>query len=312
MVVTLLAGGTGGAKLAVGLRDILHGFGGAEAETPGQLNVIANTGDDIEIYGVHVSPDPDLITFRLAGVLDDMGFGIVGETHEQMDARRANREEIWFELGDDDLKVCAERAELLAAGETLTAAHTQATAGYPTGGAEVLPMSDEPVRTVIDTPEGPRGIQEFLIKDRSEPAIDGVRFVGIDVATITPQVADAVSAADLIVVGPSNPAISIDPILATGGMREAIEHASAPVLGVSPFVAGEILKGPTARFLSAAGVTADSSGAAAHYGDVVDAWVADEPVAGFPHHLAGVAMSDPDATRAVAAEILRYGASLSA
>jgi LPPG:FO 2-phospho-L-lactate transferase len=244
-------------------------------------------------------------------VLNDMGFGIIGEKHELMDARRAAGEAVWFELGDDDLAVCAIRAEALAAGETLTSAHAKATSNYQSGGANVLPMSNEPVRTVIDTPEGPRGIQEFLIKDRSEPAVEGVRFIGIDVATITPQVADALSAADLIIVGPSNPAISIDPILAVGGMRDAIANASAPVLGVSPFVSGAVLKGPTAKFLEAAGVSADSSGAAAFYGDIIDAWVADEPVAGFPHHLADVAMSDPASTRAVAAEILRYGASLS-
>src|SRR4051812_36840630 len=126
MVVTLLAGGTGGAKLAVGLRDILHGIpGGAAVEEPGQLHVIANTADDIEIYDSYVSPDPDLITFRLAGVLNDVGFGIEGETQTEMDERRAAGEDIWFALGDDDMVVCRERARLLAEGATLTAAHEQ-------------------------------------------------------------------------------------------------------------------------------------------------------------------------------------------
>ena len=133
--VALLAGGTGGAKLAVGLRDLLHGLSGAAPELPGKLSVIANTADDIEIYGVHVSPDPDLITFRLAGVLSDQGFGIEGEGHSLMDARRAAGEEIWFELGDDDMAVCAARAEALAAGRPLTEAHALATTAYDTGGA---------------------------------------------------------------------------------------------------------------------------------------------------------------------------------
>lgn len=314
MDVALLAGGTGGAKLAVGLRDILHGFGGEAAEQPGQLSVIANTADDIEIYDVHVSPDPDLITFRLAGVLGGLGFGIEGEGHELMDARRAAGEEIWFELGDDDMRVCAERAQLLAAGKQLTDAHAEATAEYDTGGARVLPMSNAPVRTVIETPDGPRGIQQYLIQDRSGPAIDSVHFGGIDTAVITPEAAAAIAGADLIIVGPSNPVISVMPILSTLGLARALRESPAPVLGVSPFVGGEVLKGPTAKFIEAEGFPPTSAGAANYYesvhGDLIDAWVADDPIPGHAHHLANVEMSDPDRTRSVAAEVLRYGASL--
>jgi LPPG:FO 2-phospho-L-lactate transferase len=314
MEVALLAGGTGGAKLAVGLRDILHGFGGEPAELPGRLSVVANTADDIEIYDVHVSPDPDLITFRLAGVLNDLGFGIEGEGHTLMDARRASGEEIWFELGDDDLAVCAVRSELLASGASLTAAHEQATIDYPTGGARVLPMSDDPVRTLIDTPSGERGIQQFLIQDRSGPEIEGVNFAGVESAAATPAVLEAISSAGLIVVGPSNPLISIAPILSLPGLADALRAAKAPVLGVSPFVGGEVLKGPTAKFMAAAGFAASSQGVADYYEQnfpgVIDAWVSDEPVPGHAHHLANVAMSDPARARSVAAEVLRYGASL--
>lgn len=316
MDVALLAGGTGGAKLAVGLRDILHGFDGETAEQPGQLSVIANTADDIEIYDVHVSPDPDLITFRLAGVLNDHGFGIVGEGHTLMDARRAAGEDIWFELGDDDMAVCALRAEALAAGTPLTLAHAQATRAYDTGGAAVLPMSDQPVRTVIQTPGGDRGIQQFLIQDRSEPAIEGVRFDGIEGARATAQVLAAIEGADLLVVGPSNPLISVAPILATPGIADAIRGASAPVLAVSPFVGGAVLKGPTEKFVASTGRAATTAGVAGYYETefpgVIDAWIADDPVTGHPHHLANVEMSDPDRTRSVAAEVLRYGASLAA
>lgn len=314
MDVALLAGGTGGAKLAVGLRDILHGFAGEAAEQPGRLSVIANTADDIEIYDVHVSPDPDLITFRLAGALNDLGFGIEGEGHGLMDARRAAGEEIWFELGDDDMHVCAERAQLLAAGKSLTDAHAEATAGYDTGGARVLPMSNAPVRTLIETAGGPRGIQQYLIQDRSGPAIGSVRFDGIDTAVITPEAAEAIGSADLIVVGPSNPVISVTPILSTLGLARAVRESPAPVLGVSPFVGGEVLKGPTAKFIEAAGFEPTSAGAADYYeathGDLIDAWIADDPIPGHAHHLANVEMSDPAGTRAVAAEVLRYGASL--
>jgi LPPG:FO 2-phospho-L-lactate transferase len=316
MVVTLLAGGTGGAKLAVGLRDILHGVPGADApDEPGQLHVVANTADDIEIYDAYVSPDPDLITFRLAGVLNAAGFGIEGESHSEMDRRRAAGEDIWLALGDDDIVVCRERAALLADGVPLTEAHARATAAYDTGGASVLPMTDDAVRTVVETPNGERGIQEYLIKDRSEPAIKNVRW---DVATggsgITPQVAAAIAESDLIVIGPSNPVISIRPILSFQ-VLEAIVDSGAPLLAVSPFVGGEILKGPTAKFLTAQGVSADSQGAFEYLrgasGDAIDAFVGDEPVTGIPHHLTDVRMSNADEQREVAAEVLRYGRSLS-
>lgn len=314
MRVVLLAGGTGGAKLAVGLRDLIHGYEGVTAELPGQLSVVANTGDDIEIYDAHVSPDPDLITFRLAGVLGENGFGIDGETHAEMDRRRAAGEDIWFELGDEDLALCARRASLISGGATPTAAHVRATAGYDPGGAQVLPMSNQPVRTIVQTTAGPRGIQEFLILDRGEGEIEGVHFDGIDTAEPSVQVRRAIETAELIIVGPSNPAISIEPILGLCGMAEAIKSAVAPVLGVSPLVGGRVLKGPTKAFLAAAGNPATSSGVADYYGHrypgVIDAWVADEPVIGHPHHLAAVEMSGPDQTREVAAEVLRYGASL--
>lgn len=319
LTCTLLAGGTGGAKLAVGLRDVLHGFDAEDgsrepADQPGQLNVVANTADDIVIYDSYVSPDPDLIHFRLAGVLDERGFGIRGETHDEMARRRDAGEDVWFDLGDDDLAVCRERAELINAGVPLTEAHLQAAADYPTGGARLLPMSDQAVRTVVKTPAGERGIQEYLIQDRSEPTIEGVRFAGADQAMPTAAVRAAVEAADLLVIGPSNPVISIAPILAIDGIRQSLSDVAAPVLAVSPFVAGQVLKGPTAKFLEAAGHTPDVAGAAAFYEEIapglIDAWIADEPVIGHPHHLAAVAMSDPERTRSVAAETLRYGASL--
>jgi LPPG:FO 2-phospho-L-lactate transferase len=314
MDVVLLAGGTGGAKLAVGLRDLLHGFGNEPPDQPGQLIVIANTADDIEVYDVHVSPDPDLITFRLAGVLNEHGFGIEGEGHALMDERRAAGEEIWFELGDEDMAVCATRARLLASGLPLTTAHTSATSEYHLGGARVIPMSDEPVRTIVETVDGDRGIQQFLIQDRSEPEIKSVRFDGIEGASITSRVENALSVAELIIVGPSNPIISVAPILSTPGMADALRGAAAPVLGVSPFVGGEVLKGPTAKFLEAAGHPATSAGAADYYraehGDLIDAWISDDPIPGHAHHLANVHMSDPGRTRSVAAEVLRYGASL--
>lgn len=304
MVIALLAGGTGGAKLAAGLRDELAARGG-------ELHVIANTGDDIEIYGVHVSPDPDLISFRLAGALDARGFGVAGESHDEMDRRRGAGEEIWFELGDGDFAVCRARAGALARGATQTAAHHEATADYDTGAAIVLPMCDEPVRTLVDTPLGPRGLQEFLIRDRSEPDILGVRFDGIEKAAPTAEVLAAIESADAIVIGPSNPAISIGPILAVPGMRAAISMAPAPVLAVSPYVGGEILKGPTAKFMAAAAVAAGTAGVAEFYGDLVDEWIADEAAGDRSTLLTDVRMDGAPAQRRVAAAVLERVTELS-
>lgn len=289
MVIALLAGGTGGAKLAVGLRDALRESDG------GELHVIANTGDDIEIYDAHVSPDPDLITYRLAGMLDERGFGVRGETHDEMRQRREAGEEVWFELGDEDLAVCRARAAALSGGSALTEAHRAATARYETGCATVLPMSDQSVRTMIDTPGGTRSLQRFLISDRCEPAILGVRFEGIEYARPSDRVLRAIEASALIVIGPSNPVISIGPILSLPGMRDALATAAAPVAAVSPFVGGQVLKGPTAAFMAAAGVAPGVAGVVDFYrdfyGDPVDTWVADEPL-GDRSVMADVRMDD--------------------
>lgn len=298
MVIALLAGGTGGAKLAVGLRDWIAEHG------EGELRVIANTGDDIEIYGVHVSPDPDLISFRLAGVLSEAGFGIEGEGHDEMDRRRAAGEEIWFELGDDDLAVCRARGEALARGTRLTEAHALATSGYPIGPARVLPMSDYRVRTVVHTAAGRRGLQQYLIQDRSEPAIEGVSFDGIESARPTPEALAAIAEADAIVIGPSNPVISIGPILALPGMREALREAPAPVLAVSPYVGGRVLKGPTAKFMAAQEVAPGTAGVAEYYGDLVDHWIADEPAAARPTLIADVRIDDAESGLRLAGEIV--------
>lgn len=311
MVIALLAGGTGGAKLAVGLRDALAADAGTRDDASAdELRVIANTGDDIEIYDSHVSPDPDLITFRLAGVIDERGFGIAGEPHAEMDRRRKLGEDVWFELGDEDLVVCRARAEAMANGSTQTEAHASATAAYPTGCARVLPMSDQPVRTMIETADGRRPLQEFLIRDRSEPAITGVTFEGINQAHVTPQVERALADADTIVIGPSNPVISIGPILDLPGMRELMHGADAPVMAVSPYVDGKVLKGPTAKFMSAAGRSVGTAGVADFYGDLVDCWIADEPVGERSYRIADVRMDDAAGQMRLAQDILRHAESL--
>ena len=292
-MVAVLAGGTGGARLAAGLA----GQAG--------VAVVANTGDGVEVYGVYVSPDPDLVTWWLAGIIDERGWGIAGDTFEEME----RREDAWFRLGDRDLALCRLRTERLAAGARLTEAHTAVVAAV---GVEhrVLPMADEPVRTHVRTPRGLRPFQEFMIVDRCAGPVEEVVLDGIEAARVTPEVAEAIATADAIVVGPSNPVISIGPILAVPGMRAALREAPAPVVAVSPFVGGRAVKGPTEEFCRSAGIERSAQGIADAYRDVIDGLVADEPATGVPV-LETDTLMDTDAARgALAAKILEFAGKL--
>jgi LPPG:FO 2-phospho-L-lactate transferase len=292
-VVAVLAGGTGGAKLAAGMA------------AHDRVAVVANTGDDVEVYGVHVSPDPDLVTWWLAGIIDERGWGIAGDTFEAME-READP---WFQLGDRDLELCALRTERLRAGARLTEAHAAVVAAV---GVEhsVLPMTDQPVRTHVRTPKGLRPFQEFMIVDRWAGPIEAVVLEGIEDAHMTPEVSDALAAAEAIVIGPSNPVISIGPILAVPGMREALRDSPAPVVAVSPFVGGRAVKGPTDDFCRAAGIDLSGQGIARAYADVIDGVVADEPVEGVAALETGTLMDSEDARRALALKILEFAGSL--
>jgi LPPG:FO 2-phospho-L-lactate transferase len=263
--VALLAGGTGGAKLAAGMQDVI----GSE------LAVIANTADDTRVHGLHVSPDPDLITYWLAGAIDEeRGWGIRDDTfvvHERLEQLGSPG---WFQLSDRDLATCLYRTHFMAEGGTLTAAQGQIARALGVS-ARVLPMSEERVCTRVMTSVGWRGLQEFLIVDRSEPEIQGVEVQGLHEATPTTEVLEALATAEAIVVGPSNPVISIGPILAVPGMREAIAASGAPVLGVSPFVAGQVVKGPTEKFMAALGRPSTAAGVASLYEGVIQAMVVD-------------------------------------
>jgi LPPG:FO 2-phospho-L-lactate transferase len=292
-VVAVLAGGTGGAKLAAGI---------AEHD---DVAVIANTGDDIEIYGVHVSPDPDLVTWWLAGIIDERGWGIAGDTFEEME----RRDEAWFRLGDRDLELCRLRTEALDAGKRLTEAHAKVVEAVGVK-HRVLPMADEPVRTHVRTPRGLRPFQEFMVVDRWAGPIEEVVLDGIRDARVTPEVAEAVATADAIVIGPSNPVISIGPILAVPGMRAAVREAPAPVVAVSPFVGGRAVKGPTDDFCRSAGIELSAQGIADGYRDMIDAVVADEAVEGVPFLETDTLMNTPDARRTFAAKILEFAGSL--
>ncbi len=290
-MVAILAGGTGGAKLAAGL---------AEHD---EVAVVANTGDDIEIYGVHVSPDPDLVTWWLAGIIDERGWGIAGDTFEEM----KRHEDPWFQLGDRDLELCRLRTRAL---ETmrLTEAHAKVVEAV---GVEhrVLPMADEPVRTRVRTPKGLRPFQEFMIVDGWTGPIEEVVLDGIDAARPTPEVLGALAKAEAIVIGPSNPVISIGPILAVPGMRDALRQAPARVIAVSPFVGGRAVKGPTDDFCLSAGIELSAQGIADAYRDVIDAVVADEPVEGVPALVTDTLMTDAVGRRELARKILDFAES---
>jgi LPPG:FO 2-phospho-L-lactate transferase len=290
-VVAVLAGGTGGAKVAAGLAELTD------------VAVIANTGDDIDIYGVHVSPDPDLVTWWLAGIIDERGWGIAGDTFEEM----KRHDDAWFQLGDRDLELCRLRTEALR-NCRLTEAHARVVGAV---GVEhrVLPMSDDPVRTHVRTPRGLRPLQEFLILDGAEGPIEEVVLEGIDAARPTPEVAEALATADVIVIGPSNPVISIGPILAVPGIRAALREAPAPVIAVSPFVGGHAIKGPTDDFCQSAGIELSAQGVADHYRDVLDAVVADEPVEGVSGLVTDTLMTDAAGRHALARKILDFAGS---
>jgi LPPG:FO 2-phospho-L-lactate transferase len=299
--VVVLAGGTGGAKLARGMLDVV--------EDPARLAVIANTGDDIEIYGAHVSPDPDLVSFWLADLIDARGWGLRDDTFAVMDALRELGREIWFNLGDRDLALGIERARRLRGGQRATEVHAELAASYGVR-ARVLPMSDQPVRTHVLAHGRTWPFQEFMIKGRAEGPVDDVDFRGAAGAPPTPEVLAAMASAHAIVIGPSNPVISIGPILALPGIREVLRASSAPVVAVSPIVKGEVLKPATVPFMAWAGYELSSAGIAAFYDGVIDGLVADERADAVPTLQTDVLMDDADARRRLADETLRFALSL--
>jgi LPPG:FO 2-phospho-L-lactate transferase len=305
MRVALLAGGTGGAKLAAGTQE----------EVGGDLTVIANTGDDVEALGVHVSPDPDLVTYWLSGEIDEeRGWGIRGDGFVAFERLQQLGAPSWFGLSDRDLAACLYRRQFLDDGGRPTDAQAQIARGLGVE-ARVLPMADTPVRTQVITPAGPRALQEYLILDGGQPAVEGVQLEGIEAAEPTPEVLEAIRVAEVIVLGPSNPVISIGPILAIPGMREAIAASPAPVVAVSPYVAGEVVKGPTDRFMEGIGRPTTAAGVASLYAGLIDGMVVDEgdpdpPPAELPTLAAPTLMEGAAGRLRLARIVLDYAATL--
>jgi LPPG:FO 2-phospho-L-lactate transferase len=261
----ILAGGTGGAKLAAGMQVVL-GDG---------LSVIANTADDIEIAGVDVSPDPDLITYWLSGEIDEeRGWGIGGDTFAVFDRLVRLGAPDWFRLSDRDLATCLYRKQFVAEGGTRTAAQAQIARALGVR-AQVLPMCEERVRTRVRTADGWRDLQQYLVAEHAQPQVEEIEIEGVADAQPTPEVLAAIAAAEAIVIGPSNPVISIGPIVSMPALREAIAAADAPVIAVSPYVAGEVVKGPTDIFMAAIGRPSTAAGVASLYEGLIDGMVCD-------------------------------------
>jgi LPPG:FO 2-phospho-L-lactate transferase len=294
--VVVLAGGTGGAKLARGMLDVVG---------PDQLVVVANTADDIEIYGAYVSPDPDLVTFWLADLIDERGWGIDGDTFAVMDGLRDLGVEVWFNLGDRDLALGIERARRLRAGERATEVHAELASRYGVT-ARVLPMSDLPVRTQVRAHGRTWPFQEFMIKGRAEGPVDGLDFRGAANALPTPEVLAAIASSRAIVIGPSNPVISIGPILALRGMREALIESPAPVVAVSPIVNGGVLKPATVPFMAWAGHELSAGGLADFYAGVIDGLVSDQRTDAVPVLQTDMLMNGAEGRRRLAEEALRF------
>jgi LPPG:FO 2-phospho-L-lactate transferase len=305
MTVALLAGGTGGAKLAAGMQE----------EIGSDLAVIANTGDDIEALGVHVSPDPDLVTYWLSGEIDEeRGWGIRDDGFVAFERLQQLGAPSWFGLSDRDLAACLYRRQFLDDGGRPTDAQAQIARGLGVE-ARVLPMTDTPVRTRVITPAGPRALQEYLILDGGQPAVEGVQLEGIEAAEPTPEGLEAIRVAEVILLGPSNPVISIGPILAVPGMREAIAASPAPVVAVSPYVAGKVVKGPTDRFMEGIGRPTTAAGVASLYSGLIDAMVVDEgdpdpPPAEIPTLSASTLMEGAAGRLRLARIVLDYAATL--
>jgi LPPG:FO 2-phospho-L-lactate transferase len=271
--------------------------------------VVANTGDDAEVYGVHVSPDPDLVAYWLADEIDERGYGLRDDTWHVMDALERAGRPAWFRLGDRDLAMCLIRTEELRAGRRLTEAHAAVVDALGVA-ARVLPMADEPVATRVLHDGRWLPFQEYMIVERAAPPVEGVELDGIERARPTGDVLAALAEASLIVIGPSNPVISIGPILALPGMRESLAAVPAPVVALSPFVGRRSVKGPSEHFCAWAGIETTAPGIASAYAGVLDGVVADEPVEGLPSLVTDTLMGDLGRTREVARRILDFGASL--
>jgi LPPG:FO 2-phospho-L-lactate transferase len=303
--VVALSGGIGGAKLALGLYRTLP---------PDCLMVVCNTGDDFEHLGLSISPDLDTVMYTLAGVANaETGWGRAGETWSFMAVLERLGGETWFRLGDADLATHVERTRRLAAGESLSAISNDFCRHLGVR-ARLVPMCDQPVRTLVHTEEGILPFQRYFVERQCAPSVRGFEFRGASAASPPPALCAALEEGgfEAVVICPSNPFISIDPILAVPGIRAALRACGAPVIAVSPIIGGRAVKGPTAKMMVELGVPTSARAVAEHYGDLIDGFVLDQADADqaaaidLPCLAARTLMVSEDDKRALAAEVLAF------
>ncbi len=307
--VVALTGGGGGAKLCLGLQRVLPA---------GSLSAIVNTADDFEHLGLRISPDLDTILYTLAGLVNpELGWGRRDETWSFMRVLEALGGATWFRLGDGDLALHVERSRRLAAGESLST-FTADVARRMGVSTRILPMSDDAVRTIVSTPEGELGFQDYFVRARCVPAVRSLRFAGVDEAHIAPGVVQALRDAELraIVIAPSNPYLSVDPILALPGMRRALRAARVPIVAVTPIIGDAAVKGPTAKIMTELGLGPSPLTVAEHYGGLIDGFVFDACDAGIaprldlPNRVCDTLMSTLEDRERVARCVLEFAATL--
>lgn len=289
--ITVFTGGTGGTKLVQGLQQLLAegstsrgslgnlpGSETREAETGrGELTVIVNTGDDLSWWGLHVSPDVDSVLYGLAGLLSrERGWGVEDDSFRCLERMRAMGQPAWFSLGDLDLATHFTRTELLRSGKSLSEATAELAKQFGLHqSVRVLPMSDDRVSTMLETEKGVLSFQEYFVRERHQVAVSAVRFEGADSARPATGVIESIESADVIVFAPSNPVTSVGPILAVPGMREALRHARAPIVAVSPIIGGAAVSGPAAALMNMMGWPSSIAGIAQAYEDFLDVLVVD-------------------------------------
>ncbi|MEZ4481554.1 MAG: 2-phospho-L-lactate transferase [Dehalococcoidia bacterium] len=303
-MITVLSGGVGASRFLQGL---------ASTVDPGEVVVVSNTGDDVEMFGLHISPDTDIVMYALAGAVNpETGWGLAGDTFAVVEQLQRFGYPRWFNLGDRDLAMALHRTRLLREGMPLH----EVTAGLAKDWGltcQIIPMSNDPVRTVIVSPEGPMSYQEYMVTLRTEVDVRGVEFSGAEQAAPAPGVVESLSEAEVVVFAPSNPLVSIWPILAVPGIHRAIGESRAHRIAISPIIAGKTVKGPAAKMLASLGHEVSSVGVARIYQGLIDTMVIDTEDAALRDEIEGLGircvvtntwMTDDNRKRELAATVL--------
>ncbi len=304
-MITVFAGGVGASRFLQGL---------VQAVDPADVTVISNTGDDVEMFGLHVSPDTDIVLYALAGAVNpETGWGLAGDTFAVVDQLQRFGYERWFNLGDRDLAMAIHRTRLLHEG---TPMH-EVVAGLARAwgvGCQVIPMANEPIRTKVYGPDGEIDFQEYMVRMRTEVEVRSIAFAGADTARPAPGVVEAIRDAEAVILAPSNPFVSIGPILAVPGVRDALASTAAVRAAISPIIAGQVVKGPAAKMLQSLGHEVSAVGVAAVYRGLIDLMVIDEQdralaprveALGMRCHVTDTMMTSAERKAELAAEVVR-------